>query len=262
MNILRALDQGELRVHLQPVVALPSRQVTGFEALVRWQHPERGLLRPDSFLELSDSVGLVSRIDRWMVEAVVDLLAECAHRRPVAVNLAGATFADAELVAWLRCALLRREIPPGLVEVELDESTLMARPALTARHLADLADLGVKVWLDETGVGSTPVVCMQSHAVDGVKLHHELIGRLTSDDRTVRRVASMMRVADALGMVVMAEGVETDSQLQLLADLRAACDRLELRAQGALFGAPADGAERLDGFVPIATDPIGVPASG
>ncbi len=254
-ELRRALDQGELSVHLQPVVELPTRRVTGFEALVRWEHPTRGLLTPEDFVPQAEDTGLVVKIDKTVLDRTIDLLGAHPSARPIAVNLSARTFADPSLVTHIASRLATRSVDPSRLVIEVTETVLMDSSEATADHLEALRDLGLRVMIDDFGTGYSSLAYLQTFDVDGVKIDRGFIQRLGEDLRADAIVAAVFNMAAALDLIVVAEGVETDAQMDRVVALRdkeRGSERaVELHGQGYLFGRPVEGQARLAGFVEV-----------
>ena len=250
-DLRRALDHDELCVYLQPIVSLPERQVLGFESLVRWNHPARGFLPPDEFIGLAEETGLVQLLDRAVINQSLALLGRHDCVRPVAVNLSARTFTDSNLIPWMSARFTEHDVDPRLLHVEVTETALMERTATTAAQLAGLREIGVKVMIDDFGTGYSSLAYLQTFPVEGVKIDRAFISRLGADRRADAIVAAVFHMAEALDLVVVSEGVETDDQVQRLVEVRDRAGRVELRAQGHLFGRPAPADARMGGFVEI-----------
>ncbi|WP_432571995.1 putative bifunctional diguanylate cyclase/phosphodiesterase [Kineococcus sp. SYSU DK005] len=230
-ELRRALRQDELEVHYQPVVRLADGTRTGFEALVRWSHPERGLLLPELFLPVAHEAGLATAVDAFVLERALDLL----QRRPgvhVAVNTCAdrfdGTFAD-EVAAGLR----RRGVAPSRLVVELLEHSLLPGDATTARELQRLAETGVGLAVDDFGTGYSALAHLQNLPVTALKLDRAFVTGLPGDVASDRIAAAVAGLARGLGLVPVAEGVETVAQA-----VRLRAQGWEL-AQGWFYGAPA-----------------------
>ena len=220
-----ALDAGQLLVHLQPKTALDCGDVVGVEALVRWQHPDRGLLLPDTFLPLADRAGL----QRQLAEVVIGLaLDACAlwwraeRAVPVAVNLAAANVHDSELPATIEAALAARGLPAAALSVELTESTLMTDPDRARQTLDRLRAIGVDVAIDDYGTGYSSLAYLRHLAVDELKLDRTLTSGLGTDPEATAIARHTVDLAHALGLRLVAEGIETTDAQELLASL--GCD--------------------------------------
>jgi diguanylate cyclase (GGDEF)-like protein len=244
-ELRRALDHDELVLHFQPKVALSTGRVIGVEALVRWQHPERGLLGPGDFLGVAERTGLIAGVTRWVLDAAVR---QCASWRragtemPVAVNLAAANIVDATLPDAVAAILQRWELPGSLLECEISEDTVMGDPRRATDVLERLRDLGVRLSLDDFGTGHSSLSYLKRLPLDEVKIDRSFVIGMAEDPSDAAIVRSTIDLARHLGLAVVAEGVETSEVLDVLASLR--CDV----AQGFLLSRPLPAAE-LDGWL-------------
>ena len=244
-DLRRALDHDELVLHFQPKVALSTGRVIGVEALVRWQHPERGLLGPDEFLALAERTGLIADITRWVLDAAVR---QCAAWRragielPVAVNLAAANIVDTPLPEAVAAVLQRWEVPGRLLECEISEDTVMGDPRRATDVLERLRGLGVRLSLDDFGTGHSSLSYLKRLPLDEVKIDRSFVIGMADDPSDAAIVRSTIDLARHLGLEVVAEGVETTEVLDVLAALE--CDV----AQGFLLSRPLPAAE-FDGWL-------------
>jgi diguanylate cyclase (GGDEF)-like protein len=232
----RALERSELRVHYQPKVSLGSQLgVVGFEALVRWEHPDRGLIPPRDFIPLADETGLVMQIGEYVVRDALRQVMRWRQLRPeltVAVNLSLRQLEDSGLVPMLAGAMRATAADPSVLCLEISESAVTHNPDLAARVLHGLRTIGVGITIDDYGSGSSSLASLKRLPIDTLKIHESFVTGLGSDPDETPIVGAVVGLGHALGLTVMAEGVETDAQL---AELRAlGCDR----AQGYLFGRP------------------------
>ncbi len=250
-DLRQAIDEDQFDVFLQPVVALPTRRVTGFEALVRWNHPTRGLLLPKAFVAFAEELGVIAEIDRIMMSRVIKLLAAHDNARPIAVNLSARTFSDVALVDWLAAELSQSGVDAGRVVIEVTETVLMDQSGANAAQMSALRDLGIRIMIDDFGTGYSSLSYLQNFEVDGVKIDRSFVGRLGEDVRAEAIVAAVFNMARALDFVVVAEGVETDNQVAELLRLHEAVPGVDLFGQGYLFGYPVVGEARLGGFVEV-----------
>jgi EAL domain-containing protein (putative c-di-GMP-specific phosphodiesterase class I) len=250
-DLRRALEQEEICIFLQPIVSLPDRQVLGFESLVRWQHPERGLVLPGEFISLAEETGLVQPLDREVIRETLSLLGRSDHVRPVAVNLSARTFSDSNLIPWLRARLVEYGVAPELLHMEVTETALMEMTATTDAQLDGLRELGINVMIDDFGTGYSSLAYLQAFPIAGVKIDRAFTSRLGNDRRAEAIVSAVLNMAEALDLIVIAEGVETDEQVQRLVELRDRSGDVELQAQGYLFGRPVPAEERMKGFVEL-----------
>lgn len=250
-GLRRAIANDEFVVYLQPVVELPTRRVGAYEALVRWEHPTRGTLAPDAFVPPAEELGLIDQIDRMVVHQTVRLLAAYPNARPIAVNLSARTFADPDLVTWLAAEIETFAIEPDRLTIEVTETVLMDQTGTTARQIEALRSLGVPIMIDDFGTGYSSLSYLQTFSVDGVKIDRSFVARLGEDRRADAIVAAVFHMAEALELVVVAEGIETDTQSQRMVALRDAASSVPLLGQGYLFGRPAEGETRLAGFFEV-----------
>jgi diguanylate cyclase (GGDEF)-like protein len=245
-----AIERSELRVHYQPRVRLNGGvAVSGFEALVRWQHPERGLLGPEEFLPLAEETGLVLPIGEFVLGQALAQLGRWRAVSPeltVSVNLSTRQLEDAGLIPTLAATLRGVGADPSGLVLEITETALAEHPELAARAIEGLKDLGVKLAVDNYGTGLGSVTTLKLLPFDSLKIDGSLIGELARDPAQAPVVGALVRLAHALGLSVIAERVETDDQLAQLRSL--GCDG----AQGFLFGqAVPDGEAQslLDGVM-------------
>jgi diguanylate cyclase (GGDEF)-like protein len=221
----QALERDELVLHYQPKFNLPSLSVTGVEALVRWQHPTRGLLYPDTFLPLAEQAGLMRRLTLSVLEMAIRQANRWrSEGRPmtVAVNLSASNLLDAHLPGQIDLLLTTLEMPSDLLELEITETVLMADPVRTHQVLSALRALGIRLAVDDYGTGYSSLAYLQDLPVDDLKLDRSFVMRSTTDPRSAAIVASTVGLAHSLRMKIIAEGVETAEALDLL--IEAGCD--------------------------------------
>jgi len=238
-RLRNAVQRAGLRLHFQPVLRLTGDELLGIEALVRWQHPERGLLGPAEFLPLAEETGLVGQVDQWvMLEACRQLARwhEAELIGPdcrVAVNISARSLRSPELIDTIEHALADAGLPPECLSLDMTETGLEWDPARSAALLIDLQHFGVKLCLDDFGTGSTSLRVLSSYPLDTVKFDGSVIAAAIADPTAARILAALNGVAHAAGLVTVAEGVETEPQLEAMREL--GCDA----AQGFLLARPA-----------------------
>jgi diguanylate cyclase (GGDEF)-like protein len=254
-----AIQRGEFVLHYQPEVSVATGEVVGFEALVRWEHPELGLLGPDRFVPIAEHTGLIRPLTRYVLE---QSLRQCRAwdiqglEVRVAVNLSGRDLLDTTLPDEVEALLGNWQIEPSRLELEITEHTILGDPVRTRAILGRLEDLGVGLAIDDFGSGYSSVGHLKRLPLDTLKIDKSFVLGMLQDDDDAAIVRSTIDLAHNLGLEVVAEGVETDEALALLASLR--CDM----AQGYLFSRPLPalevpgwlgGARRASGAEPIAS---------
>ncbi len=255
-GLRRALDRDELFVVYQPVVCLPSAQVAGFEALVRWAHPDRGLHLPDRFIPLAEETGLIGAIGAHVLEVACMQAASwerrCGDSRGpwVSVNLSPRQLEDSAIVQTVARALERSGMDPSLLCLEITESAVMDDSPATARTLQSLHRLGLRLAIDDFGAGYSSLGQLKQLPVDVIKIDRSLVAGLGTESGDGAIVGAVITMAEALGIDVVVEGVENPDQVAALLDL--GCPN----AQGFFYGVPTP-AEMLAGIPVAAGDPSG-----
>jgi EAL domain-containing protein (putative c-di-GMP-specific phosphodiesterase class I) len=233
-----AIKQGEFRLYYQPVVSLGREEIVGFEALVRWQHPDRGLLDPDAFIHVAESSGLIVQIGEWVLREACREAVKWQLDRPdgrplsVSVNLSPRQVGRSDVPASVSRALTESGLDPGLLELEITESVLLDEGEVSLRTLRDLKDLGVRLVLDDFGTGYSSLSYLRRYTIDALKIDRSFVDGLERDAEDGAIVNAVLSMAQALEIGVTAEGVETSGQLSRLRDH--GCEF----AQGYLFSRP------------------------
>ncbi|MEA2158759.1 MAG: hypothetical protein QOD66_1139 [Solirubrobacteraceae bacterium] len=234
-----AVERSELRVHYQPKVSLGGELgVTGFEALVRWQHPERGLIAPADFMPLAEETGAVLRIGEYVVGEALREISRWRQFKPditVSVNVSARQLEDTGLAGMLAGAMRGADVDPCALCVEVTESSVTRNPEAAIRALERLKTIGVQIAIDDFGTGSSSLTDLKRLPVDTLKIHESFVGAIGSHPEDASIVGAVVDLGHALGLDVAAEGVETDAQLAELKSL--GCDG----AQGFLLGRPVPG---------------------
>jgi diguanylate cyclase (GGDEF)-like protein len=231
-----ALTRGEFALHYQPVVDTGTDAVGGYEALIRWHRPHRGLQLPDTFIPVAEKSDLICDIDRWVLRTATHQLARWIEDDParyanltMAVNISGRHLTDAGIVTDVSSALSASGLPAHRLVLEITESVLIDVPTATT-HLIELRKMGVSISIDDFGTGYTSIAQLQRLPVDTLKIDREFVTSTTPGSRDLLKL--MVNAAHSCGLLVVAEGVETEDQLQ---DLR----RLTVDSvQGFLFARP------------------------
>ncbi len=236
-DLRRALRQGELRVMYQSIVELGDLHVTGFEALVRWQHPERGLLGPADFLGVAEESGLVLEIDRWVLnEACQQMqLWETQHpeerRLQLSVNFSGRQFVVG-VADYVAEVVQRTGFDPQRLNLEITEGTLLAKPHAIADTLTQLRELGVELHLDDFGTGYSSLSYLQTYPLDTLKIDRSFVGGMLENASSAELIRTIVALAKNMKLCIVAEGIESHEQLRALQEL--GCDY----GQGYLFSRP------------------------
>ena len=233
-GLRRALAHNEFVLYYQPLIEVKTGAVFGLEALVRWRHPELGLLRPDKFIPAAEQSGLIISIGRWVLREACMQAAEWhsrGHRIVMAVNLSGRQFQDPELLAQVSDALREARLPAEFLELEITEGYAMQDVGKAIQTLQQLKGLGVRIAIDDFGSGYSCLSYLKKFPIDTLKLDGSFVRDLgTPEDAQI--ALGVIALAHSLRLKVIAEGVETISQLMFLRDH--SCDRL----QGYLFSRP------------------------
>ena len=243
-ELQRAIEQGELRVYYQPAVDLSSGTMVGAEALVRWQHPERGLLTPDKFLDVAEETGLIVPLGAWVIEEACRALAawrarpESASMR-LSVNLGARELTHPDAVTTVLGAVRRSGVDPGALTLEVTESTAMADGDTGFRALRDLSGEGLHVAIDDFGTGYSSLDQLHRMPVDVVKVDRSFVQRMSDDPTSRELVAAVIGMGRALNLLVVAEGVETAEHASALREMGCSF------GQGFLYAQPLP-ADELD----------------
>lgn len=222
-ELRRALGRGELQLAYQPIVEVATRRIEGLEVLVRWHHPEQGILLPDAFVALAEETGLICPIGQWVVEVACRQGRAWQERFPeppvVAVNLSARQFQEPRLIESIDHILRETGLHPHLLRLELTESAVMADSSGAAVTLRRLKGLGVQVALDDFGTGYSSLGALRRFPIDLLKIDRSFVAGLGRDEGDAAIVRAVLAMAPALGMRVAAEGVETRRQLARLREL-------------------------------------------
>jgi diguanylate cyclase (GGDEF)-like protein len=234
-RLRRALAGQELVIFYQPLVDLRTRRVTGFEALLRWNHPELGLLMPVSFIHAAEVSGLIVPIGAWVLRTACDQAKNWQRRAPgvgLSVNLSARQFQEKNLVETVQNALDESELDPHLLELEITETNAMHDAEHSIRTLEELKKLGVRISMDDFGTGYSSLSYLKKFPIDILKLDQSFVRDITSDASDGAIATAVIAMAHSLSLKVVAEGVETRGQLTFLRER--SCDRI----QGYFFSPP------------------------
>jgi diguanylate cyclase (GGDEF)-like protein len=238
-ELRRALDRGERRLFYQPIVDLSTSHVTGVEALIRWQHPQRGLLGPDVFIPVAEDTGLIEPIGRWVItEACAQVQrwnAEPQRSTPVfvSVNVSPRQLRDPQIVDDVAASLAVTGAQPGWITLEITEGAMMQDTEVALGHLRALKALGVQLAVDDFGTGYSSLSYLQRFPIDVLKIDQSFVTGIDQGPEESALARAIVRLAQSLRLVAVAEGVENERQAELLRQL--GCQR----AQGYLYAHPS-----------------------
>jgi len=216
MDLREAVEREEFELHYQPLVSVETRRVTGFEALIRWVHPVRGLIGPGDFIPLAEDIGLIVPVGAWVLKTACREATNWPERVSVSVNLSPGQFTRSDIVSQVGSALRESGLAPERLELEITESLLRHDSDATLQTLRDLRGLGVRIAMDDFGSGYSALNYLRRFMFDRLKIHANFVGRLgeaTENAAIGRAIAGMGR---SLGIATTAEGVETEEQMKQL----------------------------------------------
>jgi diguanylate cyclase (GGDEF)-like protein/PAS domain S-box-containing protein len=243
-NLRRALTQNELEVFYQPKLCLKSGQLLGMEALLRWHHPEKGMIRPDQFIGVAEETGLIIPIGKWVIRQACRMSKQISAigmgELQVAINLSPKQFSDPDLVGSIAAILHEEQLDPQLLELELTESLLLEATDDTRHQLGRLKSLGLTLAMDDFGTGYSSLSYLKKFPIDVIKIDRSFIKDIPDNQDDMEITSAVIAMAHNLKLKVVAEGVETGSQLAFLR--RQQCDV----GQGYLFDRPIPGRELID----------------
>ena len=260
-DLRQAIERDELRLHYQPLIDLATDRIAGLEALVRWQHPVRGLIAPLSFIPLAEETGLILPIGDWVLETACRQARAWQIAFPsetpltISVNLSARQFAQPDLVAKVAAILAATGLRAESLELEITESVVMDESEAGIQALRALRALGCRLALDDFGTGYSSLSYLKSLPLDTIKIDRSFVAGLAGDDANLPIVQAVITLAHGLGIDVTAEGIETAEQLGWLREL--VCDR----GQGFYYARPLP-AEELVKLLEPGAPPIGRPAEG
>ena len=237
-DLRRALDREEFRVHYQPMFSLSLGKIIGFEALVRWQHPQRGTVMPEDFVTAAEETGLIVLIGRAVLREACRQIKEFQREFPqdppltMSVNISGRQFRQPDLVDHIARALGAWDVSPGSLRIEITESTIIDNASQAAEMLVRLRELGVRIDLDDFGTGYSSLSYLHKFEMDTIKIDRTFVSNIGEQGENSEIVKSIVNLARSLDMDVIAEGVERPEQLALLKSL--GCELV----QGYLFSPP------------------------
>ena len=253
-DLRRALERDEFQVFYQPIVSLETWRISGFEALVRWRHPERGLVSPAEFIPVAEETGQIVPIGEWVLRESSRQMKCWQDEHPeldlsISVNLSGRQVAEPDLVDTVARVIDETGLRPGSLKLELTETLLMHHYEGAIQKMHHLRDMGIKLSIDDFGTGYSSLSHLHRFPIDFLKVDRSFVGRVGQDARESEIVKVIVGLGRNLGMQVIAEGVETSEQAGFLRDLE--CEY----GQGYYFARPLD-AEAAGALLPHAVRPV------
>jgi len=243
-DLHHAIRRGEFLLHYQPIIDVQNGELAAFEALLRWQHPERGLVRPDDFIPLAEDTGLIVPMGKWVLDEACRQMQAWRRTYPagalgrevsVAVNLSARQLESGTLIDEVADAIARAGLDPARLDLEMTESSVMERSRENAATLKALRGLGIKLSIDDFGTGYSSLANLQSFPLDALKIDRSFVMGMEFEEGKVEIVRTVLALARSLGMEVVAEGIETAQALAMLREL--GCQN----GQGYFFSSPLDG---------------------
>ena len=235
-ELRRAIEQNELSLHYQAKVCARDRTIQGYEALLRWRNPQKGMIPPGHFIPVAEDSGLIGRIGAWTIAETCRQIARWHEQgfgwKKVALNVSARQLLAEDVAGQIADATARYAVDPGQIEIELTESVLMAQPDEAAKSLAALKALGVNVAIDDFGTGYSSLAYLRRLPIDVLKIDRSFVTEAELDANGLAIIRTILALGQTLNLTVVAEGVETESQARLLREL--GCDLL----QGYLFARP------------------------
>ncbi len=236
-DLRRAVEQGEFRLHYQPLVSLRTGHITGLEALLRWEHPQRGLVQPSEFIPIAEETGLIIRIGRWALNESCRQLHEWQQAHPrdeplsISVNLSVKQFSQPDLIDQLASAIRTSGIAPSCLRLEITEAALIDKGGAAMALLVQIKQLGAQIYLDDFGTGYSSLIYLHRLPIDAIKIDRELVSTMDTDEKNLRLVRTILTFAQIIGVRAEAEGISSAEQLRELRSLK--CEH----GQGFLFSA-------------------------
>ena len=231
-DLRKALAAGEFVLHYQPVVNLASNEISGFEALIRWNHPEKGMVAPATFIPLAEEIGFIVPIGEWVIRQACNTAAKWPGDLHVAVNISAVQFRSPGLMQVIVGALAASGLQPTRLEIEITESVLLQNKETTLELLHQLRALGVRIAMDDFGTGYSSLTYLQCFPFDKIKIDRSFVKDITENTGSLNIVRAVAALANGMGMTATAEGVETSEQLDKITS--EGCTEM----QGYLFSKP------------------------
>jgi diguanylate cyclase len=229
-------------LYFQPQLNLRDNKLDAFEVLVRWQHPQKGFLMPGQFLPFVEQLGLSRQLDFWVLRKAVQTISQWREHKlhiPFAVNMSPLHFQQDGLKQKIQHLLMHYKVSPELLELEITENTAMHDMEKGSNHVLELQQMGIRVSIDDFGTGYSSLAYLRRMPIDKIKIDRSFVMDMAGNDSDMMIVKTMIKLAHGLGKRILAEGVETEIQLQLLKNM--SCDAV----QGFYFAKPLPEADAI-----------------
>ncbi|MBR0835790.1 EAL domain-containing protein [Bradyrhizobium manausense] len=236
-DLRNGLAAGEFELHYQPIVKTDGREISGFEALIRWRHPRRGLVPPGSFIPFAEEIGLIVPIGEWVIRQACATASRWPNHLHIAINISAVQFRQPGLTEVIVGALAATGLDPGRLEIEITESVLIQDRNGALATLHQLRALGIRIAMDDFGTGYSSLTYLQCFPFDKIKIDRSFVGGVGNDTGSLSIVRAVAALAHGMGMTTTAEGVETDEQRDRIT--AEGCTEM----QGYLFSPPLPAAE-------------------
>lgn len=252
LEIRKAFVNGEFEVHYQPLINLERNEISGCEALLRWNHPERGYISPDVFVPVAEEIGLIGRIGEWVIRIACQEAASWPGDVAISVNISPVQFRSQNLLQIITQALAMSGLEPSRLDIEITEATLMEQTDETVAILNNMRKLGVKIVMDDFGTGYSSLSYLQKFPFNKIKIDQSFVRNLGDSEESLAIIRAVTGLADSFHMSTTAEGVETEQQRSIVTSL--GCTEM----QGYLFSGARSGRDVAkiiaDGLTPLLPD--------
>ncbi|WEZ83071.1 bifunctional diguanylate cyclase/phosphodiesterase [Rhizobium sp. 32-5/1] len=231
-DLSRALEQGQFYLEYQPIVGIESRAIRSFEALIRWNHPSKGIIQPDLFIAAAEKTGLILPIGNWVVKTACLEAARWPAPTGVAVNVAGDQFKDRAFVGYIKACLAEAGLAPGRLTIEVTESIFSIDPLIICESLTELRAHGIRIALDDFGIGFSSINNLRRFPLDQLKVDRSFTQAMLGNQRDADLVDIILKLGTTFQVATTIEGIETEGQLEFVRALGAS------EAQGFLISRP------------------------
>ena len=256
-DLRRAVERQEFQLHYQPIVSLATAKIVGFESLVRWQHPQRGMVSPLDFISIAEETGLIVELGLWVLREACRQTREWQQKDPslmISVNLSGKQFTQPDLIDQIKRILDETNLDPRSLKLEITESVVMENADTASSMLMQLRALGIQSSIDDFGTGYSSLSYLHRFPVNTLKIDRSFISRMDEGDEETEIVRTIMTLATNLGMEVVAEGIETEKQLAHLKAMKCTY------GQGYLFSKPVNAGDATKLILGVAEQHGSVPS--